>query len=114
MKVILGLIMICFFSSCATAQVVPGKYHKQGKDFSYDLTLNKDSTFTLSKKYFEANASCSGKWRLIAKDTLLLKCAPVDISTALSAGHIDKSEQKVMIDNKNRIKMGDIVLYRVQ
>lgn len=65
MKNDLQLILVVFFVSCksvAITQHIGKEYYSKGKDYKYDLSLNKDSTFILTQNYFEVNSTCKGKW----------------------------------------------------
>ena len=104
-----------FFVSCKTvsiSQSMQGRYHKEGKDYRYSLSLNNDSSFTFTKKYFEVNSTCQGKWQRIAKDTLLLKCGETDLSARLQGGYMTERERKVIVLSKNKLKIDKIILKR--
>jgi hypothetical protein len=103
------------FASCKTvsiSQSMQGHYYKEGKDYQYELTLNNDSSFTFTKKYFEVNSTCQGKWQRIAKDTLLLKCGEEDLSAKLQSGYMTERERKVIVLSKNKLKIGKVILKR--
>jgi len=109
-KIYIYIIMIAC-TSCGVHKDVIGSYSKKGKDFKYNLTLNKDSTFTLTKLYFEANSNCKGKWHYYAKDVIILKCdSNKDITAALSSGYMAEKEQKVTILSGNKIKLQNQIL----
>jgi hypothetical protein len=82
------------------------------KDYQYDLTLNNDSSFTFTKKYFEVNSICQGQWKRIAKDTLLLKCGEEDLSAKLQSGYVTKRERKLIVLNKQKLKIENVILKR--
>lgn len=108
-------ISIIFFASCKTVSIsqnMQGHYHKEGKDYQYDLTLNNDSTFSFTKKYFEVNSTCQGKWHRISKETLLLKCDEEDLSAKLQSGYMTERERKVIVLSKNKLKVEKVILKR--
>lgn len=109
------IISIIFLASCKTvsmSQNMQGQYYKEGKDYQYSLSLNNDSSFTLTKKYFEVNSTCRGKWQRISKDTLLLKCGEEDLSVKLQSGYMTERERKVIVLNKNKLKIDKVILKR--
>ncbi len=82
-----------------------GHYFEKGKDFEYDLILNKNPHFKLNEKYFEAQPSCTGKWRFLSKDTILLECDTTEnISEAISSGHMSMKNHKVAVLANHRLK----------
>lgn len=115
MKKNLFFISMIFFASCKTVSIsqnMQGRYHKEGKDYWYSLNLNNDSSFTFTKKYFEVNSTCQGKWQRIAKDTLLLKCGEADLSERLQSGYMTERERKVIVLSKNKLQIDKIILKR--
>jgi uncharacterized lipoprotein NlpE involved in copper resistance len=106
-------VLIAFvFASCkSVSQNAQGVYSQNGMDYQYHLTLN-DSSFTLTQKYFEVNSTCKGKWNYIAKDTILLKCNDEDLSAKLQSGYISERERKIVVLNKNKLQLGEIILKR--
>lgn len=116
MKNFLFISMI-FFASCKTVSIsqnMQGHYFKQGKDYQYGLTLNNDSSFIFTKKYFEVNSTCQGKWRRMSKDTLILKCGEDDLSAKLQSGYMTERERKVIVLSKNKLKVDKVILKRKQ
>ncbi len=100
--------------SCNTSKnITIGTYQKKGVDFFHSLELNNtDSTFVLTKRYFEVNSSCTGKWRQ-KDDTIFLKCnEEKEISMVLSGGYMNKHEYEVIIKNRNKLKLDNLVLKR--
>jgi hypothetical protein len=103
------------FASCKTvsmSQNMQGQYYKEGKDYQYSLSLNNDSSFTSTKKYFEVNSTCRGKWQRISKDTFLLKCSEEDLSAKLQSGYMTERERKVIVLSKNKLKIDKVILKR--
>jgi hypothetical protein len=101
------LILICAvvsLSACSVKRTVIGFYEAKGKDYVNTLTLNKDSTFLLHNKYFEADSRCSGKWSLIHKDTIILACDPQPLTEQIAGGYINERVQKVIIVGNNRLQ----------
>jgi len=106
-------ILIIVFASCksvAISQNIEGQFFKVGKDYQYSLVLNKDSSFSLTQKYFEVNSSCKGKWQYLSADTILLKCNEEDLSAKLQSGYMSEREKKVFVVSKKKLKLGGIVL----
>lgn len=115
MKRILTIIMFSVvLVSCNTFKnITTGTYQKEGTDFFYSLKLDtKDSTFVLTKKYFEVNSSCIGKWQRKG-DTIFLKCnEEKDIAVLLSGGYMSQREYTIKIQSKNKLKLDKVVLKR--
>jgi len=93
-------------------QNIQGEYYSKGKDYLYSLTLNNDSSFTFTKKFFEVNSTCQGRWQQASKDTLLLKCSDEDLSGKLQSGYMSEREKKVIILNSKKLKIDNTVLKR--
>jgi hypothetical protein len=109
----LFIFSIIILFSCKTIsknRTLDGWYYKEGKDFKYELSLNKDSSFVLSQKYFEVNSGCSGKWRCFMNDTILLKCDEADISVKLQSGYLSDREKFIIILSNSKIKIGKVIL----
>ncbi len=115
MKNNLLLILIVVFACCksvAISQNIDGQYFKAGKDYQYNLSLNKDSSFTLTQKYFEVNSTCKGKWSYLSRDTILLKCDEEDLSAKLQSGYMTDREKKIVVVSKNKLILGEVKLKR--
>lgn len=109
------ILSLFFFSSCKTpslSQSIQGQYYKEGKDYKYGLNINDDSSFAFTKKYYEVNSTCQGKWQRISKDTLLLICNEEDLFAKLQSGYMTEREKKVIVLNKNEIKIDKVILKR--
>ena len=89
-----------------------GDYYKKGKDYIYTLTLAKDSTFILSKKYFEVNSKCKGKWNYKNRDTILLTCDEENLTSQLTSGYMSERKQKLIVINKNKVKIDNTILVK--
>lgn len=115
MKRILIISVIVLISCNTSKNITTGTYQKKGVDFLHSLKLNDtDNSFVLTKKYFEVNSSCTGKW-LQKGDTIFLKCnEEKDIAILLSSGYMNKREYKVTIKNRNKLKLNNVVLKRKQ
>lgn len=115
MKTTLQLILVIFFISCkgvAIDQHVGRQYYSKGKDYKYDLSLNKDSSFVLRKNYFEVNSICKGKWQYLSVDTILLKCDEEELSAKLQSGYTPGRERKILVLSNRKLKLGKVVLKR--
>lgn len=111
----LPFILMIVLTSCKTVSVsqnIQGQYYKAGKDYQYDLSLNNDSSFTLTQKYFEVNSTCRGKWQYLSRDTLLLKCNEEDLAAKLQGGYMTEREKKVIVLGINKLKIGEVILKR--
>lgn len=107
------LILLLFVACKATMvqQSMFGEFHKEDKDYKYNLTISQDSTFLLSMKYQDANPQCSGRWKYIGNDTLLLVCNEVeDISEMLTNAYLSDREKKVIILSPKKIKFENVIL----
>jgi hypothetical protein len=103
---------ILLFVCCNANKKIVGNYFKNGKDFKYSLTLNKDNTFILKEESFEANSQCQGRWHYLTKDTLLLECGKEDLPAMLQSGYISDRIQKAIILDHHQIKLQQVILTR--
>lgn len=115
MKRILIIPFIVLISCNTSKNITTGTYQKKGVDFFHSLKLDKtDSTFVLTKKYFEVNSSCIGRWQQKG-DTIFLKCdEEKDIGVMLSSGYMNQREYTLKIVSNNKVKLENITLKRVQ
>jgi len=103
-----------FFTSCKSIsrlQNADGQYYAKGRDYSYSLWLEVNSSFVFTQKYFEVNSTCQGKWKYLSKDTILLQCNE-DLSAKLQSGYMSTRVRKIIVLNKNRLQIDKIVLKR--
>ena len=107
------LYFVFFCVSCSSGKNLIGTYHSKGKDFSYALILNKDSTFTLSRHLLEVQSKCTGKWHFSTQTDLLLKCDAGGLMDALSMGDLSNKEFKVTILKRNKLEMENTTLIKV-
>jgi len=89
------------------------KYHqKRGYDQVISLTLHKDSVFILSDKWFEINSTCTGKWFVVSKDTIVLRCFDEKFPAQISSGYLNEREKKIIVLGKNKLKLDNSFLKR--
>ena len=106
------LLLIVVFASCKSVAISKGQYYKEGKDYQYTLNLSEDSSFVLIQKYFEVNSTCKGKWQYLSADTILLKCDSESLYAKLESGYMTERERKVIVLNRNKLKLDKVVLKR--
>lgn len=109
------LIASVFLSSCAASRSqnsLVGDYHARGKDYSYSLTLDADSTFKLAIWVIEVKSSCEGDWQMIGKDTIFLQCRPPQFPEQLEGGYMSDRERKVAVINRRMLKIDNVQLKR--
>jgi hypothetical protein len=113
---------VIFTLSCRSTLVenIPGKYYKRyHKRGTYDQTiiliLRKDSTFSFTDQWFEINQKCKGKWSLLSKDTIILKCFDEgnSVINLITMGYMTERERRVIILARNKLKLGKSILKRV-
>src|SRR5829696_5911565 len=97
---------ICILSNDVLSQL-PGNYSRKGKDFTYRLNLNSDSTFNFHQTYFESDSKCVGKWHIISNNTILLKCAEGSLPEQLQSGYMSQRDIYGLIINKRKIRVGN-------
>ncbi|MXV18005.1 copper resistance protein NlpE [Hufsiella ginkgonis] len=112
-KNILWLSMV-LFASCTASKGLVGNYARAGKDFKYTLTINQDSTFALTKQYFEASSKCQGRWSYISKDTLILKCDAEKFPAAIAGGYMQDREQKVVLLANGKLMLQSVTLKKTK
>jgi len=113
MKKIVFLILFNVVFSCNSSKnlELKGIYEKHGKDYIYNLEIDSDKSFLLSKKYYEINASCKGIWTT-KNDTLILKCSDEEFPAQITAGYMNQRKYKVLILNEKELNLDNIVLTR--
>jgi hypothetical protein len=112
-KGLLFLIGILMLTACSAQKNLIGNYSRTEKDFKYDLQLSAGNTFSLTQKYFEVVSKCSGKWTQLSTDTLLLKCNDAtDVAETLLRGYMSEREKKVIVLNRNKLRLGQVILKR--
>lgn len=99
--------------SCQTFKSLPGEYVKATRDYKYSLKVNKDSTFTLVTQSIHAKSGCSGIWKKIAANTLLLKCSEESFPAQIAGGYMTEREKKIAIVSYKKLKLGEIAMKRV-
>lgn len=114
MKNVFYFLMILLFSCKSTLvyEDLKGEYIREGKDYTYKLKIMGDSTFSLVTQSIHARSGCEGKFRYLSNDTLLLKCNEEPLSAQLARGYMADREKKVIILNKNKLKLGQVVMKR--
>ena len=113
MKSVLTFSFLIVLTSNAFGQL-PGNYSKKGNDFTYSLSLASDSTFSFSTLYFEANASCEGKWLKLSADTLLLTYTESTLAEKLQGGYMSQREIRVAVLKRGRLKIGKVIMNKEQ
>ena len=107
------MLIIVTLCSCSVNKNLTGKYIAEGKDFKQMLILNKNNTFDLTEQGFEYNSDCTGKWKFISKDTILLKCdSEKSISAMLQSGYMSERKRKAIILNARQIKLKTVILLK--
>jgi hypothetical protein len=106
------VILLLCLCSCKPSKTIFGIYQKFGKDFRYQLELKKDSTFYLSKKNFDVNSSCGGRWYLGNKDTLILKCSNDAIENQIAKEYLRERMQVAIIVSPNTIRVDKLQLLK--
>lgn len=117
MRIAAIFILALFFWGCKTTSVprtVVGNYSATGKDYHYELNLQPDSSFTLVLKYFEVRSSCKGKYSFLTNSSILLKCSEEDAVSQLQGGYMTDRERGIRVLKRNRVRLGDVVLKRIE
>lgn len=108
-----AIIIFCLFSCKSLPINSDGEYYLTGADFSYRVTLNKDSTFVLSQSGLESISKCVGKWHYLSKDTISLDCDPEDNYAKIKSNYLQQRNQKLIVINKNKLKLNGLILKRL-
>ena len=112
MKLIYTLLFFFLTSFENSYSQLPGTYKAKGKDFKYSLTLNSDSSFILTKAFFEGEARCQGKWLQLSKGSILLRCSESTLSEKLQSDYIAQREIPVIILNRKELKIDKVVMLK--
>lgn len=110
-------IAFIFFTSCKSLSVyydMHGEFRSVGKDYSYSLIMNEDSTFILKQQNLDVVEMCQGKWCYIAKDTILINCDTANTMEVLSSGYIIEREKKIIVINDKKIRIDQMILKKVK
>lgn len=77
------------------------RYHYKSTDDVEELVLNSDSTFIFNSY----KTSCSGKWKYIHPNTILINCDDVDLMKKIQSGYMSLRYRDIEILSKNRLKL---------
>ncbi|MDP2161200.1 MAG: hypothetical protein Q8K02_11995 [Flavobacterium sp.] len=114
--------VFCIAVSCSVLKTerndIAGTFYKKGSknkfNYEYGLKISSDGSFLLSYKVHGANAQCDGIWKQ-SNDTLFLNCnEEKDIALMLSSGYMNKREYVLKIINRDKLRLDDIVLKRIE
>lgn len=76
----------------------------------YSLELKTDNVFKLKMQRHGYQPECVGIWEH-KNDTIFLKCnEEKDIAIMLSSGYMNQREYKVVVKNRNKLKLNNVVL----
>jgi hypothetical protein len=114
MKQTLIIGVLFFLISCKSNFPLEGNYEKVGSDFSYTLHLNKDSTFVLTQKYFEVNASCNGKWKITESNEIMLECKEATLFEQLQSGYISNRIMSLKIIKPKKLKLNNVIMHKIE
>ena len=106
MKNIIFIIVLLFLSSCKVQEpqrIINGTYRYiyGSSNLKEELFLKEDSSFSFNSYGTE----CDGKWKYIAKDTILISCRNPSIVETITQGYMNQRERKIKILNNDRIKV---------
>lgn len=112
MKIIslFSCILCLFFFSCKSTEVChinTGKFlyvNKKHPSYKTELTLNPDSTFTLSF-YGSFSPKCSGRWSYAKSNMIQLDCENEPIENAIARGYLNQRKWSVKILNNDKLKL---------
>ena len=118
-NILSGILMLLTLNSCKVTSnrndSFDGVYYSKGKDYEYQLVLQRDSTFEFDDKSLEVKSGCKGKWLLKNLYLIILNCdEPKTITETLQGGYISDRVMKVTIKNKNELLFGKVVLKKKQ
>ena len=112
----ISYILFVFLFSCKSLSVpksiTQGTFRNVGKDYSYSLILNKDSTFALKLQNLDVINMCNGKWHYKDKNTIQTICDSANTMEILSSGYMFEREKQIYVINKNKIKIDQVILKR--
>lgn len=107
---------LCFLlvlAACTVRRPVPGNYYSNGKTYIQSLQLNTNGTFVLVADNYQRTASYLGKWKYLAKDTILLTYNFEDFPEAVKSEHISQKQVKVVLLNNRQLSYNQVVLSKV-
>lgn len=117
LKIVYSLISIIVLFSCSPMvnSQLHGKYKLSKKDSQTTITIMDNGNFLFEQKNLDVSRNCMGKWKSISKDKIVLECddQSKDVEKVLSSGYMDPLNEEVILISKRKIKMGNLVLKRV-
>ena len=104
-KNILSIFVLLFLISCKVEKQIniigTFRYDYKYSDDKEVVRLNNDSTF-LYTSYF---SSCTGTWKYISKDSIIISSKEGSFLESISRGYITPRIRKIRILNENKLKM---------
>ena len=115
MRLIVFSIVFAAVVSCKSLsdfKSLSGEYYKTGSDHQDSLLLRRDSSFILIFKSFEANSRCTGKWTILAKDTILLRCDDSDPEETIANNYMSERKRKAIVLDRHNLKIDNIIFQK--
>ena len=107
-------ITILIFAACKvpSSLTLDGVYENRGSDYSYILELKPDSLFTVVEHRLDVKKTCSGLWKFIDENSILLTCDKGRDTDVLLSSYMVEREIEVKVLNSKRIDYKGIILMR--
>ena len=105
--------MICV--SCRSTAILSnpsGEYIVRGKDYEVYINLRPDSSYVYREKNMEIRSEAKGRWKYNLADTIYLIRDNVSLSEKLSGGYKGDMPDKLIVENRNKVKVGRNMLKR--
>ncbi len=121
MKYLKITLVTCIVISCASIGLinkdrVAGIYGSASENAHNEISLNRNSTFSLTMKNLEVRSHCYGNWKMRGRNTILLTCKDTSnsIVNQISSAYLGEDTFEIQVINANKIKLGKIILKRNQ
>ncbi len=77
------------------------RYYYKATTDTEELILNDDSTFIINSY----RTSCSGKWKYIRPNTIVISCEDVDLMQKIQSGYMTLRQREIKVIGNNRLQL---------
>jgi len=101
--------------SCSPIIHIPGRFASTSCDNSTEIEFKANGTFVLTQKSIDIEKSCKGEWYWYLPNRIIINCEnELELIQVLSSGYMETPKDSILIIDKRKIKMGNIILRKVK
>ncbi len=101
--------------SCSPIIHIPGRFASASCDNNTEIEFKANGTFVLTQKSIEIEKSCKGEWCWYLPNRIIINCEnELEVIRVLSNGYMETPKDSILIIGKRKIKMGNIILRKVE